>query len=121
MLEATTFPRPTDSALSRHYDEVIDAKAEECLTNEHKMARLEADYAVFKHSQHTTPDVVTDTVVIPNMQHHTIPEDSMLRRHFLTELRAMIEKNKGAYPTDSTLHRHYTAMINAELENTLNQ
>jgi hypothetical protein len=44
MLIATTFPSPTDSALSRHYDEMIDAKAEDCLDNEEKMARLVAEY-----------------------------------------------------------------------------
>ena len=40
MLEATTFPRPEDSVLARHYDEMIDAKAEEYLNDEGKISQI---------------------------------------------------------------------------------
>lgn len=46
----------------------------------------------------------------------TLPEDSALRRHFLTHLRAEIIANYPNRPTDSTLSRHYDALISAELE-----
>lgn len=48
-----------------------------------------------------------------------IPEDSVLRRHFITQLRNEIETSLFPRPTDSTLQRHYDAMIAAELENRL--
>jgi hypothetical protein len=48
-----------------------------------------------------------------------IPEDSVLRRHFMTQLRNEIEMNLFPRPTDSTLQRHYDAMVAMELENRL--
>ena len=45
-----------------------------------------------------------------------LPQDSTLRRHFITQLRAMSVALKPARPTDSTLSRHYDALINAEVE-----
>lgn len=48
-----------------------------------------------------------------------VPEDCVLRRHFLTQLRSEIEAGLSPRPTDSTLQRHYDAMIEAELENRL--
>lgn len=72
--------------LAHHYDAMINAEIE-------KHAHLS------KHEETTI-----------------IPEDSTLRRHYLTLLRANIEKNKAPRPTDSTLRRHYDAMLDAELE-----
>ncbi len=120
MVVATTFPRPTDSMLSRHYDEMIDAKAEDCLENEAKMARLLAEYEEYEKAQVSkkTP-AAAKAVVSESKRGCIVPEDSMLRRHFLTNLRATIEKNKAQRPTDSALRRHYDAMINAEIENYL--
>jgi hypothetical protein len=96
MLAATTFPRPTDSALSRHYDEMIDTKAEDCLNDEVKMARLMADYAASQNNQ-----AVEENSVLESTSHQAmvtesqmaIPEDSMLRRHYLTHLQTNLEKN----------------------------
>ena len=48
-----------------------------------------------------------------------IPEDSALRRHFLTQMRAEIEVAFGPRPTDSTLKRHHDAMIAAEMDKRL--
>lgn len=49
-----------------------------------------------------------------------IPEDSMLRRHFLAKLRAEIEAVYScSRPTDSMLRRHFDAMIDAALEERL--
>jgi len=50
-----------------------------------------------------------------------LPEDSTLRRHYLTQLHSMIESLKSARPTDSTLSRHYDAMISAERELCVNE
>jgi hypothetical protein len=48
-----------------------------------------------------------------------IPEDSALKPHFLTHLRAEIESALWPRPTDSILQRHYDALVSAELENRL--
>lgn len=48
-----------------------------------------------------------------------LPEDSTLRRHFLTQLQSEIESALSPRPTDSILQRHYDALVTAELENRL--
>ena len=48
-----------------------------------------------------------------------LPEDSTLRRHFLTHLQSEIEATLSPRPTDSILQRHYDALVSAELENRL--
>lgn len=48
-----------------------------------------------------------------------VPEDSVLRRHFLTHLQSEIESALFARPTDSVLQRHYDSLVTAELENRL--
>ena len=48
-----------------------------------------------------------------------VPEDSVLRRHYITQLRTEIELGLSPRPTDSTLQRHYDALVAAELENRL--
>lgn len=116
MLAATTFPHPTDSVLSRHYEEMIDAKAEACLEDEAKLARLIADYEA---AEQQAQNEEQDSTPILQHKHVNIPEDSALRRHYLGILRANIEKNKGPRPSDSVLRRHYDAMIAAEIENYL--
>lgn len=126
MVIATTFPQPTDSTLSRHYDEMIDAKAEDCLNDEAKMARLVAEYeesqnAVLAEDRaaFAKADSAQAAKGCCQQKRCAVPEDSALRRHYLTTLRAKIEKNQAPRPTDSTLRRHYDAMINAALENHL--
>ena len=44
-----------------------------------------------------------------------IPEDSTLKRHFITQLRSEIEQEMAPRPTDSTLQRHYEAQVAAKL------
>jgi hypothetical protein len=45
-----------------------------------------------------------------------IPEDSVLRRHYITQLRNEIELELFPRPTDSCLQRHYDSMVAAKLE-----
>ena len=104
MLEATTFPRPTDSVLSRHYDDMIDAKAEDCLADESKMARLIAEYEASQRQE--AAEEIFD-------------EEPMLRRHHLHQIRIMLEAITFPRPEDSTLSRHYDEMIDAKAEDCL--
>ena len=51
----------------------------------------------------------------PKGSGNNLPQDSMLRRHYLTHIRAMIESLKGPRPTDSSLRRHYDSLITTEI------
>jgi hypothetical protein len=58
-----------------------------------------------------------ETVILPPKGSDKIlPQDSMLRRHYLTNLRTMIESLKPPRPTEFSLSRHYEAMISSEIE-----
>ncbi len=48
-----------------------------------------------------------------------IPEDSALKRHFLTALKADVEAKMPPKPTDSSLKRHYNAAVQAKLDDLL--
>ncbi len=50
-----------------------------------------------------------------------IPEDSMLRRHFLTHLRAEVENELLPQSSDSSLRHYYEASIAAEIQKRLTQ
>lgn len=46
----------------------------------------------------------------------SIPEDSSLKRHFLSNLQAEFELSYGERPTELSLRRHYDSMLAKELE-----
>ncbi|AMK77515.1 MULTISPECIES: hypothetical protein [Methylomonas] len=48
-----------------------------------------------------------------------LPEDSILKRHFLTQLQSEIEATLFPRPTDSMLQRHYDSLVAAKVENRL--
>ncbi|AMK75477.1 MULTISPECIES: hypothetical protein [Methylomonas] len=48
-----------------------------------------------------------------------IPEDAVLRRHFVSQLRWEIEAALHPRPTDSILQRHYDALVTIKLEQRL--
>lgn len=48
-----------------------------------------------------------------------IPEDAVLRRHFISQLRLEIEAALHPRPTDSILQRHYDALVAIKLEQRL--
>lgn len=49
----------------------------------------------------------------------SVPEDSILKPHFLRYLQSEIESALWPRPTDSILQRHYDALVSAEVENRL--
>ncbi len=61
-------------------------------------------------SQETTVSSSENTLGSP-----LLPQDSVLKRHYLTHVCAMIESLAPLRPTDSVLCRHYDSMIAAEL------
>ena len=48
-----------------------------------------------------------------------IPEDSTLKRHFISALKCQIESEMPPRPTESTLKRHYDSTVQSKLENLL--
>jgi len=44
-----------------------------------------------------------------------LPEDAVLRRHFISQIRYEIEACLPPPPTDSILRRHYESMVSTEL------
>ncbi|MEE9338007.1 MAG: hypothetical protein V3U87_08010 [Methylococcaceae bacterium] len=47
------------------------------------------------------------------------PEDSTLKRHYISILKSEIESKLPPRPTDSTLRRHYETRVETELESLL--
>jgi len=98
--------RPTDSTLKRHYDQLLDSKLVQALE----------EPAVPGAVQQV---VVTERVVVAKPR---VPEDSTLRRHFLTELRFKLEDRLGMpRPTDFNLRRHYESLLQSLLEKELEE
>ena len=55
-----------------------------------------------------------------NAKQMLIPEDSTLRRHYLTLVSSMLESITFSRPTDSVLRRHYDHMISSQRDSCLN-
>lgn len=51
--------------------------------------------------------------------HGPVPEDAVLRRHFITHVSCEIEAGLSPRPTDSVLIRHHEALLAAKLEQRL--
>lgn len=60
-----------------------------------------------------------ETVVISAENYSSLPQDSILKRHYLAHVSAMIEALACPRPADSVLCRHYDAMIVAEIDRCL--
>jgi hypothetical protein len=70
-------------------------------------------FSVFKSFQNT------DATDLSTGNKLKVPEDSVLKRHFFTQLQSEIESALFPRPSDSTLRRHYDSLVAAELENRL--
>jgi hypothetical protein len=61
-----------------------------------------------------------ETVSLPSKDsNENLPQDSMLRRHYLANLRAMVVSLNPPRPTDSCLSRHYDSLIISKIEECL--
>lgn len=105
MVESLNPPRPTDSSLSRHYDSLIISKIEECLSDKGAIERLICKYEDHKKTlvhqirEHIKPagpllkaGVSKEDSTIES-EYPKLPEDSVLRRHTITHLKAIAESN----------------------------
>lgn len=109
---------PEDSVLRRHYLAQIEAE-QKSITNPYP-----TDSVLRRHYESNLVSLVApvsdaiESNVMPVISMQTklnVPEDAVLRRHFLTELRSEIEATLFPRPTDSTLVRHYESHIHSEI------
>jgi hypothetical protein len=61
-------------------------------------------------------DFATPAEVKPKV---VVPEDSILRRHFLTHLRTKVETEIMPHPIDPNLRHYYDASVAAEIQKRL--
>lgn len=132
MIESLNPPRPTDSALRRHYDSIISAEIEQCFSDQGSIERLIHDYENHKKTlvqQIQEPITIAEPLLkteptrtdsAAQQENLKVPEDSMLRRHFMTNLYVIVESGMSPRPTDSVLRRHYDTMLNDEVNKLLN-
>lgn len=115
-------PIPLDSVLKRHYLAHEEAKRKS-ITNPYPTDATLRRHHESRLANFTTraANAIQSAAIPPSMARTrlTAPEDAVLRRHFLTQLRTEIEATLLPRPTDSTLIRHYEShiqsVINARL------
>ena len=117
---------PEDSVLRRHHISHLKSLREQ--QGPSKSVEPEAPTV---NAARTIQSVVKEEVVQPvfneaaeqqvkkDTTKSKIPEDSVLRRHFISHIRSLIENEMSNRPTDSVLKRHYETLVNTELENRL--
>lgn len=89
-------PYPTDSILRRHYD------------------------AAHKLSVNVSTGAISVGVASAAASGRvSVPEDSVLKRHFINQLRTEIERGLSPTPSDSVLRRHHDSLVSFELERRL--
>lgn len=106
--------KPTDSTLKRHFNARVDAELEQRINILSSAADLLPEKSVFD------PELTaTDRQESEVLEH--VPEDAVLRRHFLTQLRMAIEARLPPKPTDCNLLRHYRTLVQTKLERELEE
>lgn len=125
---------PSDATLRRHYLTDIAMEVECCLNDKVALERLMHDYHQTKKSIIVEPvalepvvmvesEVIAEPepIVVSTEETHEackcskIPEDSTLKRHYLTQIKAQAIENLPPCPTDSTLRRHYHSLLDSEI------
>ncbi len=131
---------PQDSVLKRHYvhhihemlielhyEGDIVAKVAECVASEVALQHLIQAYEtkpVVEQVAQTLESVAVEVLAEPapvlvSDKVTRIPEDSLLRRHYLTQIHALAAAKLPARPSDSTLCRHYDALLAQEVKKQL--
>ena len=121
---------PTDSVLKRHYRAIVDSSLEQALSSKEALDKLLEDHRLRTQVvvERAVP-VVTEKAIVAANDQHTVdvattvateltnpqqagktPEDSILRRHYFTQLCALAEASLPPRPTDSVLKRHWQAL-----------
>lgn len=102
-------------------EKVVEEKVEEVKAAVEE--KVEAVKAAVEKVAEVKPEPVAKPAPASSVASETtnlqIPEDSTLKRHFVSILKAEIESELPPRPTDSTLKRHYDAKVQAELDDLL--
>lgn len=67
------------------------------------------------------PDASDESSVDATCSPHIVilPEDAVLKRHFISQLRAELQASLHPRPSDSVLKRHYDALLDTRLKQRL--
>ena len=104
--DAIKNPYPTDSVLRRHYDQRQIASLDLAL---HEATVEIAGEEDMNHSAiPSEPETHARRVVLP--------EDSVLKRHFLSHIRHEIEKQHLPCPTETVLKRHHRQLVQSRID-----
>ncbi len=101
---AITHPYPTDSMLRRHYASGLAWQLKPpCIVGSNELVATaeEAENSAFADQP---------------VNKRIIPEDSTLKRHFLTQIQAEVEASLSQRPTDATLRRHYDSLVKCRVD-----
>lgn len=120
--EALANPYPTDSVLRRHYEQSHKLVVEAVSAETPCAAQASGD-SVPRAAQ---PSIVEQAVAKDSSaaldaapSGCRLPQDSVLKRHFIARVQAEIETSLPPKPSDSVLRRHYENLVRCELENRL--
>jgi hypothetical protein len=98
-------PYPTDSVLRRHYEQK-------------QIANFNLAIAEVAAGDSELSDVSDDPIQMASVtpiKVIAIPEDSVLKRHFLSGIRHEIESKNPPRPTDAVLKRHHKQLIDSQI------
>ncbi|UOA09267.1 hypothetical protein [Methylobacter sp. S3L5C] len=104
-------PRPTDSALSRHYDSLINAEVEQCVNDQNSLEQLIAQYEGH-------PETFAQAIEAPKTLAEPVLKTKVSAKKVKKAKASAAKPGLSPRPTDSTLSRHYDTMINAEANKT---
>lgn len=122
-------PYPTDSVLRRHYETLHNINAAPAknepavevnaiVTPKASRPRGSIIEMAINKDEQATPVAVRPTV--NDSVKRRLPEDSVLKRHFVQQAQTQIANDIGPKPTDSVLKRHYEMLFQQALEKHLN-
>jgi len=101
---------PTDSILKRHFAHFIATEMEKYIERPACRA-CHGAHAKPSDSAATPAESSVSASACCHAKKMAIPQDSVLRRHFLTQLRFDVEADFPSRPSDSILKRHYEQLI----------
>lgn len=106
---AITHPYPTDSVLRRHYDQQQIASLSVTPINEEPTI-VETPIKV---------EAAMQTALEIQPPRLAIPEDSVLKRHFLATIQHKLELQHSPRPSDAVLKRHHKQLIQSRIDSYL--
>ncbi|NOT12402.1 MAG: hypothetical protein HOP23_11320 [Methylococcaceae bacterium] len=117
--------RPTDSTLRRHFDSLIATEIEKYIEApiaspvKAKAAAIDKPIVIPTVTVSSAP--INPVDICSKTQVAKLPQDSTLKRHYVSQLKAEIEAGLPGRPSDSILKRHYESLIATEMAKRLEE